>query len=146
MKLISTTDFVLEHNNAYGEIAALQEIKMYANFLKKTLNLAMFLPCNDEGKILEKPKREDFLVNGICKTDDFTKEIKKFELAQNKCLFKDFEVYTTLWEDTISFRNKNDCNLFIDDEGKFYDEECGVIELEKIEDLIHFHIFLAVSF
>lgn len=106
----------------------------------------MFLPCNDENEILYIPNRNDYLVNGICKTDDFTKAIKKFKIAQNKCLFKDFEVYTTLWEDTISFKNKNDCKLFIDDEGKFYDEECGVIELEKIEDLIHFDIFLAVSF
>lgn len=146
MKLISTTNFVLNHQNTYGEISALKEIKSYATFLQKKLNLGMFIPCNEKMEILEKPKREDYLTNGICRTDDYTLALQKYEIAQSKCLFKDFQTYKTLWDDTISFKNNNDCKLFIDDAGNFYDQECGVIELEKIEDLVQFDIFLAVSF
>ena len=46
MKLISMTDFVLQDN---GNILNME----YANFLKQTLELGMFVTCDEEGNILD---------------------------------------------------------------------------------------------
>jgi len=67
MKLISCTEFVEksrlnsgvspfddEQNNI--DTSELYKIYRYANFLKQPLTLSMFVPCDDEGNVLEEPK------------------------------------------------------------------------------------------
>lgn len=61
MKLISMTDFVILQNISLAN----KEIKhnecglrilKYANFLKQPLILGMFVPCDENGNVLEEPK------------------------------------------------------------------------------------------
>lgn len=57
-KLISMTDFVLLDKYAGSPI---NMNKQYAQFLKQPLELWMFVPCDEDGNVLEEPKAEDYL-------------------------------------------------------------------------------------
>ena len=57
-KLISMTDFVLLDKYAGSPI---NMNKQYANLLKQTLKLGMFVPCDEKGNVLEEPTPEDIL-------------------------------------------------------------------------------------
>ena len=63
--LIPMTDFVNNVGNMENYPShenALSWIYNYATLLKQTLKLEMFVPCDEEGNILEEPKRwEDYL-------------------------------------------------------------------------------------
>lgn len=59
MKLLSMTEFVLEVINADRPCdrgAMLDEIGNYASFLKQPLALGMFVPCDEDGNVLEEPE------------------------------------------------------------------------------------------
>ena len=93
MKLISMTDFVLEQNST--DLKPLmatnwtkefelrfKKIVDYANFLKKPLTLGMFVPCDDDGNVLELEKK-------MISIDD-EQEMKKYNAyhnAKSKVLF-----------------------------------------------------------
>jgi len=101
MKLISTTDFVLEQNkllknapDAYNQYC---KIVNYANFLKQPLKLEMFVPCDEKGNVLEEP--EDFKY--FIQDDEFGAYNGKEELqciaylkAKNKVLFQGIDLST----------------------------------------------------
>jgi len=54
--LISMTDFVLSKKyTATGH-------ENYANFLKQPLELWMFIPCDEDGNVLEEPDIEDYVI------------------------------------------------------------------------------------
>ncbi len=54
MKLISMTDFVLEQvRKMESKEMAYFKIFNYAQFLKQPLTLGMFIPCDEEGNIME---------------------------------------------------------------------------------------------
>ena len=56
MKLQSMTDFVLKQNEILGTFENFRKIVYnYANFLKQPLTLGMFVPCNEDGNVLEEP-------------------------------------------------------------------------------------------
>ena len=85
MKLISMQDFVLEQNNeAYSKDQFVERVEAYANFLKEPLKLEMFIPCDDNGKVLEQPidiyYRPDF---GCQKypQECYEEDLKKYEQA-----------------------------------------------------------------
>ena len=67
--LIPMTDFVLRINEIEKEIdqffdswrmKQLRIIENYAKFLKQPLKLEMFVPCDDDGNILENPYESIF--------------------------------------------------------------------------------------
>lgn len=100
-KLISMTDFVFkkikEHeiNNTpdwalydYEEFIlrnTLDKLENYAKFLKQTLTLGMFAPCNLDGNVLEEPKWVS--PEGV-KWDEYVKE---YQEAKDRVLFEGFE-------------------------------------------------------
>ena len=92
-KLISMTDFVLEVLNRdfpYNEVKILTQMSNYANFLKQPLKLEMFVPCDDEGNILEEPKNmADAILDGDSGKDWANKSVK-YEEAKEKVLFEGF--------------------------------------------------------
>jgi len=113
-KLISMTDYVLEQkrptasedlNEAdyyYQECEVLQNICNYANFLKQPLELWMFVPCDENGNILEEPNHLDYKLKNQFNELVFTSQAKqnkyhsdfdKYQQAKDKVLFefKDFE-------------------------------------------------------
>ena len=60
------TSFVLQRD--ITDIKQRDSIVKYANFLKQPLKLEMFVPCDEDGNVLEKPKKTDYQVdiNTIC--------------------------------------------------------------------------------
>lgn len=85
MKLIKMTDFCLEilnENSPYNEVEMLTKISNYANFLKQPLTLEMFVPVDEEGNVLEKPK---LTVHHEAHFD--LDEMEIYHKAQEKVLF-----------------------------------------------------------
>jgi len=89
MKLISMTAFVLEQNNF--KVFRNQQILNYANFLKQPLELWMFVPCDEDGNVLEEPKLHFPTGNNQLESIIF-KQNKEYQQAKERCLFEGFEV------------------------------------------------------
>lgn len=95
MKLISMVEFVLQQNFrlankeiTYNECGLM--ILKYANFLKQSLKLEMFVPCDEEGDILEEPTNyEQRLPNMMTEYND---EIYRYKQAKEKVLFEGFHI------------------------------------------------------
>lgn len=94
------TDFVLEQReNHTGDFEYFADlICRYAKFLKLYLKLWMFVPCDEDGNVLEEPHREDYDMY-----DDtvFLIDMKKYQQAKERCLFDGFEIYD---EETLRFK------------------------------------------
>ena len=83
------TDFVLElwDDKLMSEIGLLAV--NYAQFLKTPLKLEMFVPCDEEGDILEEPTNyEKRLLNMMTEYND---EVYTYYQAKAKVLFEGFE-------------------------------------------------------
>lgn len=128
MKLISTTDFVLEQKRPkpcadtpeadyyYQEYVALENICNYANFLKQKLELWMFVPCDEDGRILIEPNPDKFTMDNIQSFDIFREQLFYYKQAKERVLFDGFKYNKTLHEvksyipycclDELFFKNK----------------------------------------
>ena len=109
MKLKSMTDFVLNEYNermdtpyndgALVESDAYKWVR-YAKFLKQALKLEMFVPCDDEGNVLEEPyKYMDIQTIGSMNsfaTEQECSDSEAFHKAKEKVLFEGFEVENDL--------------------------------------------------
>lgn len=92
-KLISMVDFTLSFLKDYetDDSRVLNQILRYAEFLKQPLTLGMFVPCDEEGNVLEKPnyKQYDF------SNDEeklYKNDLAYFESAKEKVFFEGFEI------------------------------------------------------
>ena len=90
MKLISMTDFVLEQlNEQNSRTKPMREVfnslEKYAKFLKQPLKLEMFVPCEEEGEILNYNEILESVKEG-------TETWAIWETAKEKVLFEGFEV------------------------------------------------------
>jgi len=122
--LISMTDFVLERLTKsikgmtiletfkYGA-QIINEIFNYAKFLKKPLELWMFVPRDKNGNIIEEPNIEDYIIEEHTELDGNPKEydldgyeicLQNFIEANGKCLF--------VWQDGFDY--KGICEMFSD--------------------------------
>lgn len=91
-RLKSMTDFVLEQYSFDEQLYrdTLRNIVNYANFLKQPLKLEMFVPCDEEGDILEEPTNyEQRLPNMMTEYND---EIYRYKQAKEKVLFEGFHI------------------------------------------------------
>ena len=89
MKLISMVKFVLEQakkNSIDSHELALNSYN-YANFLNQPLTLGMFVPCDEDGNVLEEPNGFDLWISGIVSDSD---EFNKYQQAKEKVLFEGF--------------------------------------------------------
>ena len=77
--LISMTDFILEQHEQ--GISSTNASYKYANFLKKALELWMFVPCDENGDVLEVVP---YYADGIEKVNQYKK-------AKERCLFDCFK-------------------------------------------------------
>ena len=85
MKLISMTDFVLKNEKQpYVEGTKYKDLVNYAKFLKQPLKLGMFVPCDEDGNILEKPSAESYIILETC---EYSKEWIDYKKAKEKVLF-----------------------------------------------------------
>ena len=91
MKLISMTDFVLEQNDYLTCDEAspnfVKKVVNYACFLKQPLKLEMFVPCDDNGNVLE-----DIIGHGMI--HNYSEKVKQYEQAKDKVLFDGFDIYS----------------------------------------------------
>ncbi len=86
MKLISMTDyiFLMRENNAKDNIRRFWACEKYAQFLKQPLKLEMFVPCDEEGNIIDEKEiiedTETFFRHGIAREKVLFKDIPMNEI------------------------------------------------------------------
>lgn len=132
-KLINMTDFVLwQHAESSNQNEFEDNCYNYAKFLKKPLELGMFVPIDEDGNVLEFPK--------VCICTDSCSFCKKYQKAKEKVLFEGFEFFESQVKAT---------NTMLGDYGLFpYAVHLGFIthtkgqgyhayyQLKTIEDLV----------
>lgn len=138
MKLISMTDFVLEQRLKYAE-SFKSKVYAYANFLKQRLTLGMFVPCDEDGILLEEPKdtNKDSLAYDWFHEQYRHKQVI-YKQAQERVLFEGFELskgnlIKHNWCKIFFLKHKNGYTYF--ELTDFTKEELPVIEIKTIEDL-----------
>ena len=94
--LVPMTDFVLEQlNEQNSRTKPMREVfnslEKYATFLRQPLKLEMFVPCDEEGNVLEEPKIEEEYVDEHT-TQIFAQYQYDLDKAKEKVLFEDFEL------------------------------------------------------
>jgi len=139
MKLISISDFVLDHFELLENIPTQEEairhintVKRYVEFLKQSLKLEMFVPCDEDGNVLEKPEN---YIEGY--DDAYNDEIYNYLRAKEKVLFKGFKI-----DKNGYLVHNNDISI-----GRFISYEEGVEflfrdNMKNIEDLVDFGFFI----
>lgn len=121
MELKSMTDFVLQEERKGMQNTdrhlRFERILKYAHFLKQPLKLEMFVPCDEDGNVLEEPTNyevwEEIYLKDKSSIIGFKKHESYFE-AKEKVLFEGFEVkrnyimyYDFMYMMTYELENKN---------------------------------------
>ena len=97
--LVPMTDLVLEQlNEQNSRTKPMREVfnslEKYATFLRQLLKLEMFVPCDDEGNILEEPQMIERKVAFDEVDYDYNEEeVIVYKKAKEKVLFEGFEPY-----------------------------------------------------
>ncbi|MFZ4928613.1 hypothetical protein [Chryseobacterium sp. Mn2064] len=98
-KLIPMTTFVIEYysHEGYADLQILNLMNNYANFLKKSLTLGMFVPVDSQGNILKEPKNyaswKSLEHNNGKRTDIVGfEEYTEYQKAELQCMFEGFKV------------------------------------------------------
>lgn len=122
MELISMTDFVLDTFEEEID-CAISEQRMfnYATFLKQPLTIGMFIPCDDDGNVLQEPKEHFATGNNV------------LEEAKSKVLFKNC---------FLDYNIQGDINVLFDNQLIWNTLRTNY----SVEDLIPYNLDLAVSF
>lgn len=102
-KLIAMTDFVLEQEftievqsltNQWGSrVSRYNKIMSYAKFIKQPLELGMFVPCDEDGNVLEEPDNHEFYMNNFKgEFNDYYSQSYEYQQAKERCLFEGLEI------------------------------------------------------
>jgi hypothetical protein len=86
-RLIPMTDFVLLKDAEWTDY---QSIYKYANFLKQPLELWMFIPCDENGNVLEIPHY--FEPTSEKEIGDYDELVYQYQIAKDRVLFNGFEI------------------------------------------------------
>jgi hypothetical protein len=162
MELISMTDFVLETKNKsitetekfniiewQKKCEAFNKIITYASILKQPLKIQMFLPCDEVGNVLQKPKEKDYFDEGFpleFNQKHFREVIMlEYNQAKEKVLFEGFEIgkFTGSKDNHFDYigNKKLELILFIKDVG-ISNWLINDNKLKDIEDLIKYKLTL----
>ena len=143
MKLISMTDFVLEQTKLASESKCgiyeyIVKIRDYANLLKQPLELWMFVPCDEDGNVLELPTKENSL-----NTIDHESKMMDYQQAKEACIFEGFEwnVAEFCDEPMIELEDKKGNYFCYDCEDKNFSKDEDFF-CSDIEDLLQFNLQL----
>jgi hypothetical protein len=93
--LIGMTDFVIEQRKIYnGDFEDLADLYFrFAMFLKQPNEKWMFVPCDEDGNVLEEPEIYPYF--NCEKTSKTSREIvqcEKYQQAKERCLFEGFRI------------------------------------------------------
>ena len=154
MKLIPMTDFVLQFDKPvlYFEdrsdflncqVDYMGKVMYYAQFLKQTLNLGMFVPCDENGNpiILDTEHKE-------CPISWSIDEIEKYKQAKEKVLFEGFDLnqkdLSKLENIFCLTKEYFQITFFTKEKGCFIDnlKTNKTYEIKTIEDLIEYDLQL----
>ena len=161
MKLISMTDFVLEQSelktkNTELELGLLKSVQLiynYANYLKQPLTLGMFVPCDEDGNVLEEPNHLDYKSKNSFGELVFNSESNKMKYHANydtwfegkeMVIFDEFSFSNNILYNgfqTIKFMNFSNGNVTIN-LVDYSDEKTPKIQVKTIEDLIPYNLTL----
>jgi len=88
MNLLSMTDYVLQDESMSGI-----NITNYAKFLKQANEKWMFVPCDEDGNVLETPS-DDILYRAQFHNLAMHElmQYKQYKKAKERCLFNNFEI------------------------------------------------------
>ena len=153
MKLIPMTDFVLQFDKPVRyfedqsdflncQVDYMGKVMNYAQFLKQTLNLGMFVPCDEDGDILDEP--EDYELRLTNMMTEYNDEVYRHKQAKEKVLFEGFELVRFI-------KKENPCYVVSNGENEvtfhigLYNFSKGVRFANTIEDLIHIQPILTES-
>ena len=105
--LIGSTDYILEQTKNIKTACfktahiPLNNLAERAAFLKQTPTLGMFVPCDEDGNVLEEPDHLNYKhINGFneivfisqSKQNKYHSDCDEYQKAQSKVIFKGFEV------------------------------------------------------
>lgn len=141
MKLISLTDYVLElwDDKLMSEIGIIAI--NYAQFLNQKIKLEMFVPCDEDGNVLEEPLIYNEFVSTLKPY-----ERDKYQQAKERVLFEGFKIIKPnehkidSLNGTSFLQNEEENVGFIKDW-----EDTWYFEYETIEDLVKLNITLTES-
>lgn len=112
------TEFVLEQSKGdkwtelsrkYGDLSGnvyARYVRNYANFLTQPLTLGMFVPCDEDGNVLEYPKTLG--VYSLLHTDKYIDLFNQIQKAKKRVLFEGFEIQG---EDWVTMKNGVGCSV-----------------------------------
>ena len=94
------TDFVLEQTKNFNAVVyddletasinLIERIENYANFQKQPLKLEMFVPCDEDGNVLEEPTNYEKRLSNMM--TEYNDEVYTYNQAKEKVLFEGFEL------------------------------------------------------
>ena len=120
------TDFVLETNKFGLYKYSHGSIRTYANFLKQPLTLGMFVPCDDDGNVLQ---QDCDVIIEECRDCS----CREYEKAKSKVLFKNC---------CVDYNIQGDINVLFVNQLIWNTLRTNYL----VEDLIPYNLDLAVSF
>ena len=155
MKLISMTDFVSifyndlksEHKVNWSFDQICNKIFNYTNFLKQPLNLGMFVPCDEDGNVLEEPIVSEHLLDRFSQQpvkDENTPEAYRYRKAKEKVLFEGFKLVRFIEKENPCYVVSNGENEVTFHIG-LYNFSKGVRFANTVEDLIPIQPILTKS-
>jgi len=140
MKLISCTDYVIS-DSIKSDSNTSERIIKYANFLKRQLELGMFIPCDLEGNMLltpiewrKKTRTKGLITVGNYSNPAYKEYIKQYQEAKNRVLFEGFEVVKTYNEEE-DFNEYTVANIFIKVGGSNWNNYTNYKTIEDLTNL-----------
>ncbi len=153
MKLISMTDFVLDlqETESKGK-GTLDNAINYAKFLKQPLTLGMFVPCDDDDNVFEKPIYQNLspAFHNNKSGNNYKKRFEllcmAYDLRRSKVIFKGFEIKDRNCNTSIFKYLENGfiAPYYFNINSKKFEK--NNTDLKIIEDLVPYNLDLAVSF
>ena len=149
-KLIPMTDFVLKRVNTplagqqvssvrHHELEKYRQIFKYANFLNQPLKLEMFVPCDEDGNIIQEPKKENYTDSTGFVNNAYFIETNDCQKAKEKVIFEGFVAKITNKE--LEIKSNNNTLYFDVERNQFYYQEILYWQPVKIiEDLIPYNL------
>lgn len=117
MKLVSMVDYVKrKHISVIKEVITekqfVNQVTNYANFLNRPLEISMFVPCDEEGNVLEQPSNNWSYPMGSLNSDNKQrgKDLRKYNEAKERVLFKGFKYFDN--EGAYYTTNYDSCFLY----------------------------------
>lgn len=119
MKLISMTDFVFKMtSDKITQTDCINNIIDYARFLSQPLKLEMFVPCDEDGNVLEVSEHYEEFARLNFTNEEIPIErrtlnyflCEEYQKAKERCLFEGFK-HRILYDDDIVMNHDLQINL-----------------------------------